>query len=214
MVDYWILNHFNQKIYYLIEGKPAVFIYSPTQLDQNAQKLGQSGQSLLARANSKVKEKGFQGIYFVAVTNETPSDAVETKYLRQGYSAYTGWNYVTALGNYPIKDYDHMVDTYIHIYNAASKTSGQLPYLIAASPGWDSRPWHGAKAVVRQNPTPEKFERMLIGAKKLLDRQKTSPKILMVEAWNEFGEGAYIEPTKKWGMRYLETIQKVFGSKR
>ena len=32
----------------------------------------------------------------------------------------------------------------------------------------------------------------------------------MIEARNEFGEGAYIEPTKKWGMRYLETIKKVF----
>jgi hypothetical protein len=38
------------------------------------------------------------------------------------------------------------------------------------------------------------------------------PKILMIEAWNEFGEGSYIEPTKKWGFGYLEAIKKAFAS--
>ena len=48
------------------------------------------------------------------------------------------------------------------------------------------------------------------GKEALRDTQPRIPKILMIEARNEFGEGAYIEPTKKWGMRYLETIKKVF----
>ena len=30
--------------------------------------------------------------------------------------------------------------------------------------------------------------------------------------WNEFGEGSYIEPTKKDGFSYLEKVKKVFGS--
>lgn len=54
---------------------------------------------------------------------------------------------------------------------------------------------------------------MLRGAKKLMDSHESSPKILMIEAWNEFGEGAYIEPTKKWEFKYLETVKKVFGEK-
>ncbi len=214
MVDYWIANHFNQSNFYFLDGKPVVFIFSPARLDQNAHKFGQSAQALLARANSKARSKGYQGVYFVAVTNEVPSSAVESKYLSLMYSAYTGWNYVITFSGDLVKDYNHMVDTYLKIYEAAAKTAARLPYFVAASPGWDSRPWHGKNAHVRENSTPEKFERMLIGAKKLLDIQKTSPKILMIEAWNEFGEGAYIEPTKKWGMQYLETIQKVFGPKR
>jgi hypothetical protein len=52
---------------------------------------------------------------------------------------------------------------------------------------------------------------MLSGAKQILDTNNLMPKILMIEAWNEFGEGSYIEPTKKWGFSYLETIKNVFG---
>jgi len=51
---------------------------------------------------------------------------------------------------------------------------------------------------------------MLRGAKQFMDSNASVPKILMIEAWNEFGEGSYIEPTKKWGFSYLEAIKKVF----
>ena len=73
-------------------------------------------------------------------------------------------------------------------------------------------PWHGTKAIVRKDSTPEKFAQMLIGAKRLIDSNKVGmPNVIMIEAWNEFGEGAYIEPTKKWGFDYLKTISKVIG---
>ena len=29
--------------------------------------------------------------------------------------------------------------------------------------------------------------------------------------WNEYGEGSYIEPTKAFGMQYLERVKKVFA---
>jgi hypothetical protein len=85
---------------------------------------------------------------------------------------------------------------------------------VPASPGWDARPWQGSEpyAYVRENSTPEKFEKMLIGARSLLNSPANGPKILMIEAWNEFGEGAYLEPTRKWDMRYLETLKSVFDS--
>ncbi len=109
-------------------------------------------------------------------------------------------------------DYQAMAQTYLDFYIAAKTTKGTLPYIAPASPGWDSRPWNGASAVVRENPTPEKFKQMLLGAKQLIDSNKTGiPNIIMIEAWNEFGEGAYIEPTKKWGFEYLKTIRDVFG---
>ena len=214
MVSYWLDNYFNQPMFYTIDGKPVIFIFSYAELDKNAKVFGHSGKSLLGRADAKAREKGYKGIYFVATTNTRPSDGLENGLRDLGYSAYSGWNYVVSKVSSTVADYNSMVDTYLDFYNAASKTSRNLPYIVPASPGWDSRPWHGAKAIVRQNPTPQKFEQMLIGAKKLLDNQKPSPKILVIEAWNEFGEGAYIEPTKKWGMQYLETIQNVFGTKR
>ena len=108
-------------------------------------------------------------------------------------------------------DDSSMVDTYLDYYIAASKTAKMLPYIVPASPGFDDRPWFGSKATVRSDPTPIKFERMLRGAKQYLDSHPGAPQILMIEAWNEYGEGSYVAPTKKWGMSYLEAIRKVFS---
>ncbi|GFO59666.1 hypothetical protein GMST_19910 [Geomonas silvestris] len=211
MVVYWLDNYFNQASYYRLESKPVIFVYSYDQLETNARLFGSSAKSLLARASAKAKERGYPGIYFVTTTNAPPSDALERTLLDVGFDAYTGWNYVESKGA-KTEDYDVMVSGYLEAYRAAGQTAKRLTYLVPASPGWDSRPWSGSAAVVRSNPTPDKFVTMLRGAKQLLDADARSPKVVMIESWNEFGEGSYIEPTKKWGMAYLDAIKKVFGS--
>lgn len=210
MVAYWITNYFSQPTYYRIAGKPVIFVYSYDQLEANAKLFGSSTKTLLARADATVKAKGYGGIYFVVTTNALPSDDLEGWLLDTGFSAYTGWNYVESKGS-KTEDYDVMVNGYLDAYHAAAQTAKRLPYLVPASPGWDSRPWSGSSAVVRSTPTPEKFATMLRAAKQLLDSDTKTPKVLMIESWNEFGEGSYIEPTKKWGLSYLETIKKIFG---
>jgi Glycosyltransferase WbsX len=209
MVSYWFDNYFNQPTYYRIEDKPVIFIFSVAQLEANAKKFGESVKSLLKRADLAAKAKGYKGIYFVATTNDRPDSSLENKLLDEGFTAYTGWNYALAKG-FRVDDYDLMVNGYLDYYTAASKTAKILPYIVPASPGYDERPWLGERAIVRNNPTPEKFERMLRSARQLMDTNDKIPKILMIEAWNEFAEGSYVEPTKKWGFQYLETIRKVF----
>ena len=35
-------------------------------------------------------------------------------------------------------------------------------------------------------------------------------KLLFIKAWNEWGEGNYLEPDMKWGRAYIEKLGKVF----
>jgi len=53
---------------------------------------------------------------------------------------------------------------------------------------------------------------MLQNAKAFLDSSggNIAPKMLMIEAWNELGEGAYIEPTKQWEFGSLDALRDVF----
>jgi hypothetical protein len=210
MVSYWLQNYFDQPTYYRIDGKPVVFLFSPGQAELHVRKFGTTLADLLTRARSLAQERGLRGIYFVLATNEAPHAQLEKQLSSFGFDAYTGRNYAEQKGA-RIADYDQMVDAYLDCYHAAARTGKRMPYLPAASPGWYTRPWSGNRAIVRINPTPEKFERMLLEAKRLLREPSISQKVLMIEAWNEFGEGSYIEPTKKWGFKYLETIRKVFG---
>lgn len=210
MVDYWINRYFKEPDYYRIDGKPVIFIFSLDWFGRQAMGLRQTPRLLLQRASAKARLHGHPGIYFIATTDERPGSSLEKRYLENGFDAYTGWNYVRADG-LRIADYNSMVDTYLSYYREAAKTSNLLPYIVPASPGYDDRPWYGDKATVRTDPTPEKFERMLRAAKGLLDGQKNGPGILMIESWNEFAEGSYIEPTKKWGSRYLGAIGRTFA---
>jgi hypothetical protein len=41
----------------------------------------------------------------------------------------------------------------------------------------------------------------------------TTPKIITVNAWNEWPEGSVLEPEKEYGYGYLEAIKAVFGAR-
>ena len=33
---------------------------------------------------------------------------------------------------------------------------------------------------------------------------------MLIEAWNEYGEGQLVEPHREWGFAYLDAIRSVF----
>jgi len=38
---------------------------------------------------------------------------------------------------------------------------------------------------------------------------KKQNQLVMLKSWNEWGEGNYIEPDKRWGRKYLEVLRDV-----
>lgn len=212
MVAFWLSHYFVNPQYYRINGKPVMFIFSNGQLEIGAKKFGWSAKRLLAHADQMAKDAGLFGIFFVATNDTRPSDNLETNLADQGFSAYTGWCNIGAQSKPGAMDYQVMVDAYLDFYVAAAKTKGSLLYIPPASSGRDSRPWHDKKASVRSDATPEKFRAMLKGAKELIDSHtKGVAPVVMIQSWNEFGEGAYIEPSKKWGFDYLDAIRAELG---
>ncbi len=84
-----------------------------------------------------------------------------------------------------------------------------LPLIPSVSPGWDSRPWYGDRALVRTGSSPEEFGRMCEALKPCIDPDLG---LLVIGTWNEFGEGTYVEPTWQRGCSMLDAMQKaVFG---
>jgi len=76
------------------------------------------------------------------------------------------------------------------------------------------RPWGGSSYRLHDNSfgTPDEFERHLAAAKLRIDKHAAKTKgMTVICCWNEFGEGSYVEPTKKDGFKYLEKVRKVFG---
>lgn len=73
--------------------------------------------------------------------------------------------------------------------------------------GWDKTPRNGSKATVYLNSSPETFEHYL---KIQLKRAKElySTDYLFITAWNEWGEGAYLEPDTNNEYAYLEALKR------
>lgn len=73
---------------------------------------------------------------------------------------------------------------------------------------WDNTSRYGDRARIFKGASPERFEYWF---GKLLDSmaERDLPEdFIWFNAWNEWSEGAYLEPDEKHGFGYLEAIRR------
>lgn len=73
---------------------------------------------------------------------------------------------------------------------------------------WDNTPRRGTKGLVIDGATPEKFKYYFDKRVKLA-KEKYKSDMLFIFAWNEWAEGGYLEPDKKYKDGYLKAIREV-----
>lgn len=83
-------------------------------------------------------------------------------------------------------------------------------YLLATTPMQNWEPTFRGAGPVMQNNTPDTYREMLRRAKAFIDERGLRP-FVNIEAWNEWLEGSYMEPSTQWGYEYLEAVKDVFG---
>lgn len=85
------------------------------------------------------------------------------------------------------------------------------PQLI---PRRDRSPRSGKKAVIYYGSTPELFEKAIQKAINCVEKRDPEHRIIFLNAWNEWGEGSYMEPDVKWQHQYLDILKKTICSKK
>ncbi|MCC6485678.1 MAG: glycoside hydrolase family 99-like domain-containing protein [Armatimonadetes bacterium] len=211
VTQYWIDNYFKRSEYLKIDGKPVVVIFSPGRFTEDMGR--ESTRKALEHSREMCRKAGLAGLYFVACTY--PEKDAIWQMEQEGYDALSGYNYPPAGSNgNRVAPYADMVDAYPDYWKQIDEMAS-IPYIPVTEPGWDSRPWHGDKDRVRTGKTPQLFEKMLENARGFEDaparRKLGGKKIVFIEAWNELGEGDYIEPHREWGFGYLDAIRQVFS---
>lgn len=216
MVDFCSERYFRQPNYLRIDGKPVFMIYDINQLLAygDYDELKSSIRAMKGRA----VRSGLGGLHLVAVYSRTSAAYVEM--CRDlGFDSFCAYTYVGT--RYPPLrwdsqniPYDGCVRSCVEdIYPFMSRVAKQkgITYWPTTFPGWDDRPRNGVdRAFVTEGNTPELFGKMLRGAMKNVDPARP---IVMIEAWNEWGEGACIEPDMKYGFGYLEEVARALGRK-
>ena len=79
-------------------------------------------------------------------------------------------------------------------------------------PGWDNTPRRGSAAHAFHRGNPVSFRRWLSRAVDAASTAGGEP-LVFVNAWNEWAEGAYLEPDVRFGRANLETVRQVTGAR-
>lgn len=216
MVNYWVKYYFTRPEFMRINDRPVVYVFSADTLRKQAEGLGMATKALLDSAQAIARAAGFQGIEFIAGTGGYLS-MIDGYAKNSGYAGFSTYNYhngpLPPL-NTPSHSFKELDLGYrAHWQRFAEK--GDLPLIVPMTSGWDKRPWGGSTDRAHDNSlsTPDEFNKHLEAAKSFMDANPTLTRRMgVICCWNEFGEGSYIEPTKKFGFSYLEKVKKVFGT--
>lgn len=219
----YLLNFFKDERYIKINNKPVFLIYSPKDVPEISERV--------EYYNEKCKENGFDGIYliesfkghkyidyklnkkFEPVSNlssgiilREPSVGMSQVSLLKKIENVLKRNFKKNYLYKPLKyNYSDICKKSI---NYAKKIETEQDIFLGSFTNWDSTPRHSRRGYII-NSTPEQFSCYLKKQKEIISQNNSIKNIVFLNAWNEWGEGMYLEPDKKNGYRYLEKINEI-----
>jgi hypothetical protein len=212
LTGHWIDRCFPLPGYYRVNGKPAVFIWNPQGIRTD---LGSSEavRKVFDESQAMARNAGFGGITLIAMGPDFSESHVRAL-KEEGYfgvTTYHEWGSgIDGQVTQKLFSYEDVVHHSPEAWQKKNQTADGLVYYPLVDTGWDSRPWHGYRAMVIQDRTPRQFEELLRGAR--IFCKENGKGILILGPVNEWGEGSYIEPCTEFGFQMLEVIRRTFAT--
>ncbi|TLD68431.1 lipopolysaccharide biosynthesis protein [Phragmitibacter flavus] len=75
-------------------------------------------------------------------------------------------------------------------------------------PNWDHSPRSGGGRTILHNSTPELFRKHLNEVLEDAEVLPAAERIVFVKSWNEWAEGNYLEPDRRFGHQYLDVVRE------
>ena len=197
-----------------------VFVFSTAHLEERARSFRAQTPGMLEAARAIARQAGFAGIYFVGGTGaHGHAVAHHADPATGGYDAFSAYNY-HGPGTYRYEGNRQESRSFVELDQGYRDhwqwmtSNSRAPYILPMTSGWDRRPWGGSADPLHDNSlaTAGEFEAHLRAARALMDsRPDKALRMGVICCWNEFGEGSFIEPTKRRGNELLERVRAVFG---
>jgi hypothetical protein len=214
IVERVIKQYFNQPNYFKIDGCPVFSVFSVDKLLESFGGDVKEARKALDYFRDEVKKAGFPDLHIQ--WNQGGGSVMSVE------AATNFSNRVNEMGFNSVAMYNMggLAEDYL-VYGANSvKIRAQMdsilniPLFPCVSIGWDDSPRFPAKGihdVVHYYNTPESFAALLSKAKKYADSHPEQPKLITINAWNEWVEGSYLLPDMLHGFDYLEAVKKVMN---
>lgn len=225
-----VLPMFKDHRYITVDNKPLFYIFNPSEIpdlhhfivlwQRFAKDAGLQGIYFVARVDASGKAKIYRDEAFINGARERYNDvlnlgvdAINSYAFRRAEVLATGYPKKLyrairrKITGYALNKHDYQA-VMSHLYMPEDREENIFPTI---TPRRDRTPRSGSGfgSLVYADSTPEKFAQAAYEAVSLVDKKSPEHRIVFLDSWNEWGEGAYMEPDLKYGSKYLEALKCV-----
>lgn len=208
----YLLPFFMDERYITIDEKPIFLIYRPDKIP--------CLNAMLQYWNELACANGLKGIYIIATNvQELKSRYINARVLYE--PGFTLQNELAVENNYKMKLREILRRFSIDFLNKYSydrvwkiiirrKFQCNIKTYLGAYVNYDDTPRRGQNALIFAGANPKKFCYYL---KQLVSKSESELEsdIIFITAWNEWAEGAHLEPDQINKYGYLRAIKKIIG---
>jgi len=203
----YLKRFFQDPRYIRIDGKPVFLIYKSKKIPDIKQ--------TTATMRKYARELGIGEIYLCRVeTYSAPGEHIEPS--EDGFDAAVqfepDWLMLgkklegPEYGTHSVYTYKEMMRYFL--------TKPRAPYTSFPSvfPSWDNSARRKREAIIFLDSKPEFYQFLLTMMLQEVKRNKPDEQIVFINAWNEWGEGNYLEPDTRFGHGYLEATRAALNN--
>jgi hypothetical protein len=202
LMPFWMENYFKRSNYLIVDNKPVLFIYRPEFLIEDLGNI-ENVRKAFGKMRQACRNEGFDGLWLLGEYRGTDTEHLELmKSIGLDYTFAYCWH----VGNSPspLEAIEAQMEK-IH----TTQELGIIPQVVTVSQGWSG--WRDEGSI--WTLPPKEFETLLRRGKTFVEslpNEQLSGKMLILDNWNEWGEGHYLAPYTEYGFGYLDAIRKVF----
>jgi hypothetical protein len=202
LFPFWMENYFKKPNYLIVDNKPVLFIYRPDNLVDDLGSI-ENVHIAFEKMREACRQKGFDGLWIMGEYRGVEKSRLENfKNMGMDYTFAYCW----PVNNNPTPA--QAIYTQMEKIKATQQL-GVLPQIVTLSQGWSG--WHDESSIWSIPPT--EYKELLIKAKDFISRLPDGDlgkRMLLLDNWNEWGEGHYIGPCTEYGFGYLDAVREVF----
>ncbi|SHK55201.1 glycosyltransferase WbsX family protein [Hespellia stercorisuis] len=206
----YLLKYFKDERYIKEENMPLFGIFNPDNQPKVLKKM-------MTFWNKLAQENGFDGVKFICKNNHGENKISSFSFAYEpGNSAWESRTLVNKVWKYfdrkktgtkpKVYQYENVWRNLIH----RAKKSHDKNLCFGCFVNFDDSPRRGCNGRIISGGTPKLFENYLAQLIQICKLKKKT--ILFITAWNEWGEGAYLEPDESNGVEYLVALKNAIIS--
>jgi lipopolysaccharide biosynthesis protein len=204
-----LLPLFSDRRYIRVKDRPVLLVYRPDLLPDP--------RATAERWTLACREAGLPGVYLCAGHTKTTLDPVPIGFdaafefpphgTRHASKAYRKFPGIRPEFKGLVLDYRALAVQYL------GKPMPAYPLHKAVMVAWDNTARRQLDGTIFLHSSPEAYEVWLREAAELVRRHNApGERLVFINAWNEWAEGAHLEPDQRFGLQYLEATRRALST--